>query len=108
MGKKKDAPVRTTKYLMDGIVGYHSDSLHVSIQILVSNLIMIALKTRSERPIIQDGEGSEVLLLFALLQTILYFESKAGQFHHLDGRSFQEGDESTVFRTPIYRLSPTP
>lgn len=30
MGKKKEKEVRAVKYLKDGIVDYHSESLHVS------------------------------------------------------------------------------
>ena len=30
MGKKKEKEIRAVKYLKDGIVDYHSESLHVS------------------------------------------------------------------------------
>ena len=63
---------KVSRYLKDGIVIYHSDTLHVSQLFESTHNHNIAPKRKDQRLFIQNGRRSQVFLYWTLLQEVLH------------------------------------
>ena len=72
MSKDPTKEEKVSRYLKDGIVIYHSETLHVSNLLKFAHSLLIAPKREDQWLFMENGRRSQVFLYWTLLQKVLH------------------------------------